>query len=118
VSDALFTLPPDPAALTARQRTAYEYLAAHNGVPVDELGAALHAARGKHGPADRCSWCGPEGLSVVRSKALRDLITYRRDPAGRLYLLRGGNRPAASNASDQIDELAGTTWEDAFGGAA
>jgi len=89
VTDQLALVPEEPAKLTERQQAAYDYLAAHDGVPVDELGANWHAIRGKHAAGARCDWCGQEGRDVVRSKALRPLVTYRRTPDGSLYFLRG-----------------------------
>lgn len=78
----------EPVKLTARQQAAVDYLAAHDGVPADEIGAALHERRGKHDAGDRCGFCATEGRSVLKSKAVRPLVTYRRHEGGRLYLLR------------------------------
>jgi hypothetical protein len=108
---ALFQTDPEPV-LTARQQRAYDYLAAHDGVTADEVGAYLHGQRDRnpHGMDTRCDWCGRDGLQVLRSKALAPHITYRKDRHGRLYLLRGG----APTAAVQIEDLPGETWEDIF----
>lgn len=97
MTEQLALVPDTPPKLTDRQQAALDYIAAHDGVPADELGAHWHSLRGKHPAGDRCDWCETDGRSVVRSKALRDLITYRRNPGGRLYVLRGtaAPRPAA-----------------------
>ena len=90
----LALVPPEPPKLTPRQQAAFDYIRDHDGVPADELGAHWHELRGKHPVGDRCRWCEGEGKSIVRTRALRELVTYRRTPEGRLYVLRG-TKPAA-----------------------
>lgn len=81
--------PPEPK-LTPRQQLAYQYLRDHDGVTADEVGAWLHTHRDKkpHSVDERCDYCARDGLSVLRSKALTPLVTYRRDACGHLYLPR------------------------------
>lgn len=76
--------------LTARQQLAFDYVREHDGVTADEVGAWLHAHRDKrpHGVDVRCDWCAKEGLSVLRSKAVAPLVTYRRGAQGRMYIAR------------------------------
>lgn len=71
------------AALTARQRLALEYVAAHQPVPADELGAVLHedrAVRGGqgHGRSERCEWCASEGRQMGAALRTRGLVKLRR----------------------------------------
>lgn len=113
MTEPLFTL---PQKLTARQQTAYEYVAAHDGVPADELGAHLHAVAGVHAAYARCQFCHATGREVCRSKALRPLVTYRRTRDGHLYLLRDRRRSSA--AVTQLADLPGESFEDMFGGEA
>lgn len=76
--------------LTPRQQAAYTLIATNDGVTADQVGANWHAIRGRHAAASRCEWCHTEGVSVVRTVALRPLVTYRRIPGGNLYVLRDG----------------------------
>lgn len=70
----------DPGELTDRQQHAYDLVrTSPGGATADEVGAAWHAARGKHGPDERCKWCAEEGASVLRSKGLAPLIVRRRN---------------------------------------
>lgn len=83
--------------LTARQQHAFDYVRERDGVTADEVGAAWHAANGKHDAGSRCDFCARDGNSVLRSKALHPLVRYRLDARlGRVYVLRqpGRSRPA------------------------
>lgn len=94
MTDALFAV-EQQAALTPRQQQAVAFIAEHDGVTADEIGAHLHAHRERrpHSVDERCRWCAKDGLHTVRSKAVAPLVTYRRNPrAGRLYVLRGHTR--------------------------
>jgi hypothetical protein len=65
--------------LTPRQALAFQLVkVAPNGTTAEWLGAELHARKGKHPVAEPCQWCESEGLSVLRSKALRPLVIRRR----------------------------------------
>lgn len=86
MTEPLFTVPKQ---LTPRQQAALDYITANDGVPAAELGANWHSLRGKHPVGDRCEWCDQDGRDVLRSKALRGLVTYRRTRDGNLYHLRG-----------------------------
>lgn len=114
----LFGPTTDPTAeLTERQRHAYQQVCATpGGAGADEVGAAWHEHRGKHGRDDRCQWCAKDGASVLRSKALAPLVTRRR---GGSWQPR--NRADAASSPDQggqVVELPGTRFEDIFGDAA
>lgn len=76
--------------LTERQQLAFDYVRERSGVSCDEVGAFLHAHRDKrpHGVDARCDWCARDGRSVLTSKAVAPLVTYRRAPGGRLYIAR------------------------------
>ncbi len=107
-------LVPTPPTLTPRQQAALDYIASHDGVPAAEIGAHLHNLRGRHTTDGRCEWCQAEGLDVVRSKALRQLVTYRKTSEGRLYLLRDRGARHPDDRNTQRDQLPGTTFEDIF----
>ncbi len=79
-----------PKPLTDRQQLAFDYVRERDGVSADEVGAFLHAHRDKrpHGVDQRCDWCARDGRSVLTSKALKPLITYRNDGGRRLYIAR------------------------------
>lgn len=96
----------EPPRLTARQQACVDYLAAHDGVPADEVGALLHERRGKHLAGERCEWCHTEGRSVLRAKAVRGLVTFRKGPE-RLYLLRDPARrtPAVTGVDPRTSEI-------------
>jgi hypothetical protein len=76
--------------LTARQELAWGFVRERDGVSADEVGAYLHAHRERrpHGVDERCEWCARDGRSVLQSKALKPLVTYRRTDQGRLYVVR------------------------------
>lgn len=89
MTDTLFPV-DDAPQLTPRQQLAFDYLQANDGVSADEVGAWLHAHRDRrpHPVGERCDWCAKDGLSVLRSKGLAPLVTFRRSRGGRLYLPR------------------------------
>lgn len=89
--------PRAPRKLTANQQLAWDFIRARDGVTCDEIGAWVHAHRERrpHGVDDRCDWCARTGRQLVTSKALKPLLTYRRNPGGHLYLPRN---PADRNA--------------------
>jgi len=65
--------------LTPRQEWAWRIVCASaGGATAQEVGALLHSVKGKHWVTDPCEWCTSEGLSVLRSKALRPLVIRRR----------------------------------------
>jgi len=73
----LVTVAPTPLR-GDRQRACWAYIQANGGCTPDELGRHWHALKGKHGPETECAYCWEEGLSVLRSKALRPLVIRRR----------------------------------------
>lgn len=76
----LFQPPPATGNLTARQSFALRYLERHrqDGVKADELGAALHARRGRHPEGERCRFCSNEGQDVLRALRRKGLARQRR----------------------------------------
>lgn len=105
MTDTLFPVDETPQ-LTPRQQLAFDYLQANDGVAADEVGAYLHAHRDRrpHPVGERCDWCAKDGLSVLRSKALAPLVTYRRSREGRLYLPR--DKPAAATREPRSGVIA------------
>lgn len=69
---------PDPTVdvqLTIRQRFVFDHVCnTAGGLTADEVGALLHARRGKHSVDLRCRFCASDGSDVLRSKALKPLL--------------------------------------------
>lgn len=82
------TLGPTGRPLTRLQQLTFDYVAAHEGVSIDEVGALLHAHRPRrpHSMDERCVWCARHGRSMLESVALRPLL--RRGPGTGRYLVR------------------------------
>lgn len=98
--------------LTDRQARIYAWIVSTpGGVTSDELGAHMHADRGRHGEDDRCQWCAPDGASALQEKALRQRL-IRRKVSGRWE--PRDERERAAEPSPQLDELPGESWEDLF----
>lgn len=93
---------PAVRPLTPRQQLALEFIGSHDGVTSDEVGAHLHAHRGRrpHSVDERCDWCARDGRAVATSVALKPLVTAKRRGRGEgvVYVLRrpGRERPAAA----------------------
>lgn len=66
-----------PLARTApRQDAVLELLKAHpDGCSADEIGAAIHAASGKHAADEICRFCGPDSRDVLRALERKHLVT-------------------------------------------
>lgn len=64
--------------LGARQAFAIRRIRERGGIEADELGALLHADRGKHADHVRCQWCAQEGNAVLASLRTRGLVVHRR----------------------------------------
>lgn len=80
----LFAPPEAVGRLRERQLLVYEFVRDHPaGVSADEVGAAIHHHRGRHGPDVRCQWCANEGTSV--------LLSLRSEKNGRLVKRRRGD---------------------------
>jgi hypothetical protein len=86
----LLDVPATPKPLKPRQQLAFDYVRERDGVTADEVGAWLHAHKDKrpHSADVRCDWCARDGLSVLKSKAVAQLVTYRRTPEGNQYIAR------------------------------
>ena len=111
VQPRLLDVPATPK-LTERQQWAYDYIRTGIiGHTTSEVGCFLHTAKGKHAINQPCKWCESDGISVLRSVALKPLVIRRqtglweaRNPADR------PQRPSAQETGDLPDDL--------FGGAA
>lgn len=100
--------------LTEKQQRGYDLVrATPGGITADELGAQLHADKGRHHPDARCKWCAEEGISVLDSKAVGPLVVKRR-ASGRYEPRDGSGMPALSGPSSQVSELPGDSFEDMF----
>lgn len=75
----LFAPPPADGDLTERQRFALNLVRrTAGGVTDEEIGAHLHARRGRHISTDVCRWCSDEGRGVLEALRKRGLVTRRR----------------------------------------
>lgn len=106
-----------PPKLRPRQQQAHDYLAARSGgCDAEELGAYLHALKGRHADGVRCKFCRSEGSSVLRSKGLRPLVTYRNADGGRVYRLRATvaapARPSVAVIATSDPNPATNPWAD------
>lgn len=63
--------------LTDRQQDALLFVERMRGCSLDELGAHMHARRGKHTADARCSWCSDEGASVMHELRRKDMVERR-----------------------------------------
>lgn len=85
---------PNTPRLGDRQQLVLQLLEHHpDGLTADEVGAHIHHHRGKHTPDERCDYCAQEGNNVLRSKALKPLVTRRRG-SGRWQLRTVPAEPA------------------------
>lgn len=73
---------------------------APGGLTAEQVGAQLHADRGRHSADRRCDWCSSEATGVLRSKGLRGLVIRRR--TGRWEARDGSTPPAHVEPSSQI----------------
>lgn len=104
-------------ALTDNQRVAWQLIrSVPGGVTADEIGAAIHAANGRHADDVRCEWCARTGMQTARSVALRPLVVRRH--GGMYQPRRKEDQASAAAASSQTDTLPGETFADIFGDAA
>lgn len=104
-------VPVEPK-LTPRQQAAWDLVrSTPGGVHAATVGANWHALTNRFDPA----YQREDGLSVLRSKALRPLV-IRRKATGKWEPRNPNDR--ANRPSVQTSELAGDTWEDLFGGEA
>lgn len=85
----LFAPPPADGNLTDRQTFVLDLLRATPGGLEDvEVGARLHARRGRHASVDICQWCAEEGKGVLEALRRRGLVVRRR--SGSWQPLQGG----------------------------
>ena len=95
--------------LTDRQALAWEAIrrAGPDGLNADEVGAILHehvlrqTGRRGHHRDTRCNYCGMDGRSVLRSRALKQLVKRRR---GGGYVPRNPNDREATTSA-QTEEI-------------
>lgn len=97
--------------LTPNQQLAWDYVRERDGVTADEVGALIHSQpdrRRSHGVDERCDWCARDGRQVLASKAVKPLVTYKRNAGhagklGRVYVVRNGDdrvRPEPAEPHD------------------
>lgn len=78
--EQLALIAPELPKLTDRQQTVLEALqrAGQDGLDTDAAGALLCAAKGIHGPNDRCQYDGRSGKQVLEALAAKGHARYRR----------------------------------------
>jgi hypothetical protein len=109
----LFPVAASLRTLTPRQARIIGILAtAPDGLEATELGARIHAGQLRHPPDTICEHCGRDGHRALKERAIRQRT--QRLPGG-VYTIRGATTSPAP-PSAQLEELPGSTWEDAFGG--
>jgi hypothetical protein len=97
----------DGPRLTADQQAAWNYLSTRSGgATAEQIGCYLHALRGKHADRQPCTYCHQKGRSLVTSKALKPLVTYRNVDGDRVYQPR--------NPEDRSAAVSGQTGEIPF----
>lgn len=70
---------PAPVKLTDRQQHALTLIEQHGPIASSNLGAHMHARRGKHDPTVTCNWCPDEGKTVARELRRKGLVRHRRN---------------------------------------
>jgi hypothetical protein len=66
---------PTDLELGVTQRAVMRVLRRLGELSRDEVGAIVHAGRGKHSVDDRCMWCGVDADGVIESLEHRSLVT-------------------------------------------
>jgi hypothetical protein len=106
----LVDVPAEPK-LTERQALAWACIRCIAGITAEELGAILHANKtpAAHDVDSRCRFCKDEGLSILRSVALKPLVIRRRatglwEPRNPADRVRG---PSAQETGELPDDLFG-----------
>lgn len=70
--------------------------AGDRGLDPDEIGAILHAYDSKHTSAERCEWCGQDGIRLLRRLNRQRLVTRKHGGAAVAVSASGStNRPSA-----------------------
>lgn len=87
-----------PVKLTARQQHALTLIEQHGPIASTELGAHMHARRGKHAANLHCEWCADEGRTVARELRRKGLVRMRRN-TGWYALSTGGKRQRERESS-------------------
>ena len=78
----LFTPPPADGNLTPKQRYVLDLVrTTPGGIEDVDVGARLHARRGRHASVDTCPWCAEEGKGVLEALRRRGLLIRRRTGA-------------------------------------
>lgn len=75
--------PPPATRLTDRQQTALDAITAagYDGLHTDEVGAHVHAWRGKHAADETCAWCPSVGSELGKRLRHLGLVQQRRRKA-------------------------------------
>jgi hypothetical protein len=88
----------DGRPLTDRQQLAWDTIRLREGgATSDEIGALMHDLRGRHLASSRCNYCAQEGRGVLTSRALRPLVTRKRNG---YWTPRAGEDVANTRAGD------------------
>lgn len=94
----LFAPPPADGNLTDRQAYVLELVrTTPGGIEDVDVGARLHARRGKHASVDTCPWCADEGKGVLEALRRRGLVIRRRTGA---WQATTGGTPAPIDGHD------------------
>lgn len=109
--------------LRPRQQAAWDLVrSTPGGVTALECGVHIHAWQGHHALSSPCEWCEPDGLQVLRSKALKPLVIRRRSgywqPRDKRYQQVPAGTEAQRSSQIRDGQLPGDRFEDLFGGAA
>lgn len=94
---------PKQRELGKRQQFALQLIRDNDGLTSDEVGARIHAWRGKHHPDSRCDFCGQEGKSVLRSLRARGLVVRRQSGEWTVPGKRPSAPPAANSPKPSQD---------------
>jgi hypothetical protein len=70
---------PADEQLGSMQREVIRFVRQHGTVSRDEVGAVIHAHRGRHTVDQTCQWCAVDAAPLLRALARRGLIERRRD---------------------------------------
>lgn len=84
-------------ALTERQAHALDAVTTErDGISTIDIGATMHARRGKHAADVHCDWCEPEGRSVLVELRRKRLVIQRRKLGGLWFATAAHTPPDAS----------------------
>ena len=100
-----------PVKLTDRQQHALTLITEHGPIPSAELGAHMHARRGRHDATTSCTWCAEEGKTVARELRRKELVRYRRNTGW--YAVGTTGKPRRERETSGYNP-ATTPWPDGY----